>query len=56
MKPNARNLLKTALAALTLASASAALAQAWPSKPITVIWPYPPGGSASEVKMRALYN
>ena len=31
-------------------------AQNFPSKPVTVIWPYPPGGSASEVKMRAMYN
>lgn len=33
---------------------SAAIAQAYPSKPITVIWPFPPGNPA-ENKLRAMY-
>ena len=46
------------LAAAMLAAPAFAqnAAQNFPSKPVTVIWPYPPGGSASEVKMRAMYN
>ena len=48
--------LGAVLGLLSAFAGSIALAQAWPTRPVTVIWPYPPGGSASEVKMRALYN
>ena len=46
---------KSALAALFAATmfASAAQAQAWPSKPIHIIVPYPPGGS-SDIIARAI--
>ena len=43
--------LTTTLAALCLAPA--ALAQAWPSKPLHIIVPYPPGGS-SDIIARAI--
>lgn len=39
-----RNALKHALAALALACAGSAFAQAYPSKPVKVIVPYPAGG------------
>ena len=41
------------LAAAALALSGAALAQSWPSKPIKVIVPYPPGGT-SDILARAL--
>lgn len=39
-----RGLLRAALAAGLALAASAAVAQSWPSKPITIVSPYPAGG------------
>ena len=50
MRTTARRVL---LAAAALAFSAAALAQSWPSKPIKVIVPYPPGGT-SDILARAL--
>ena len=49
MKTTARRVLLAA----ALAFSGAALAQSWPSKPIKVIVPYPPGGT-SDILARAL--
>lgn len=43
-RPFLRRVLTGALAAVALSAAPAVQAQAWPSKPIRVIVPYPPGG------------
>ena len=43
-------MMKTLLASVVLAfGASAAMAQAWPAKPLTMIVPFPPGGVADTV-------
>jgi tripartite-type tricarboxylate transporter receptor subunit TctC len=40
-----RALLRAALAAALLASAPAAMAQAYPARPVTMVIPFPPGGT-----------
>jgi tripartite-type tricarboxylate transporter receptor subunit TctC len=47
------NPIRRALLAAALAFAGAAFAQAWPSKPIKIIVPYPPGGT-SDILARAV--
>ena len=47
--PAMRGALRLALAAITLAFSSTVLAQAWPSKPVTIIVPFPAGGSTDVV-------
>jgi tripartite-type tricarboxylate transporter receptor subunit TctC len=47
---NRRHLMRTTLAAALLAAAPlAALAQAWPSRPVTLVIPFPPGGTLDVV-------
>ena len=45
--------MKRILAAILLAAAGAAAAQSWPSKPLKIIVPYPPGGT-SDILARAI--
>ncbi len=40
-----RKLIPAAAAALTLVCAGGAIAQSWPTKPVTFVVPFPPGGS-----------
>lgn len=48
-RPMRRALLTTALALLAAASATTAAAQAWPSKRVTLVIPFPPGNTADLV-------
>jgi tripartite-type tricarboxylate transporter receptor subunit TctC len=53
MKTLRRTLIAALAAASALAFAGAAVAQAWPAKPIKIIVPYPPGGT-SDILARAV--
>ena len=48
-----RTFLRATLAAAAVLSGATAFAQAWPSKPIRIVVPYPPGGS-SDIIARAI--
>ena len=41
--------IRTSIALLFSAVATAAIAQAWPNKPIKLVVPYPPGASTDAV-------
>ena len=51
-----QQLLRGAIATALLALAGGALAQAWPSKPVTVIIPFPPGGTLDVVGRQLAKN
>jgi tripartite-type tricarboxylate transporter receptor subunit TctC len=44
MSPIARRVVLSLVAAASCAAISPALAQSWPSKPVTIVVPFPPGG------------
>lgn len=49
MKHSRRQLALLATLSLAFATATNALAQTWPAKPVTLVVPYPPGGNADNV-------
>ena len=51
-----QHFLRGAIATALLALAGGALAQAWPSKPVTVIIPFPPGGTLDVVGRQLAKN
>ena len=49
MKPNRRLVVAAAVAAVASVFAGGALAQAWPSKPVTIVVSYPAGGDTDAI-------
>lgn len=44
-----KNFLRAAIAALALAAASTGFAETWPSRPVRIVIPFPPGGTLDTV-------